>query len=348
MRAEAAAARSAAYWLLADLFLTCPDEAFVARLRSELVPGREPGSTNPMIEELTALRDAMPADAPAQSALAVEYTRLFGSLSKSYGPPPPYELVHRGSSSPTDVVVAVSAFYADAGLAPIDQAAPPDHLGVELQILGAAVPRRERGVAKRCECRSHPIVKAAARFPRPASFAVGTGLPRCGASRYATSFLSLPYRASAQDNGGEQNGPRGSLCQMISHQTLLQFSMSGALTSTASSATVVKNLQEKGVMVGGVLQEAEFRPDGCCARLNIVDIRTGKTERITQDRGRELRGCKLDPRGLAAISHCITDAIDADVDLVIINKFGRAESEGDGLLCASRMRSRPECRFSQL
>ena len=95
---------------------------------------------------------------------------------------------------------------------------------------------------------------------------------------------------------------------------------------------IVKSLQEKGVMVSGVLQEAEFRPNGCCARLNIVDIRTGKTERITRDRGRESRGCKLDPRGLAAISHCIADAIDADVDLVIINKFGRAESEGDGLL----------------
>jgi nucleoside-triphosphatase THEP1 len=95
---------------------------------------------------------------------------------------------------------------------------------------------------------------------------------------------------------------------------------------------IVKSLQEKGVMVSGVLQEAEFRPNGCCARLNIVDIRTGKTERITQDRGRESRGCKLDPRGLATISHCIADAIDADVDLVIINKFGRAESEGDGLL----------------
>lgn len=95
---------------------------------------------------------------------------------------------------------------------------------------------------------------------------------------------------------------------------------------------VVKSLQEKGVIVGGVLQETEFRPNGYCAQLNIVDIRTGKTERITQDRGRDSRGCKLDPRGLAAISHCITDAIDADVDLVIINKFGRAESEGDGLL----------------
>ena len=95
---------------------------------------------------------------------------------------------------------------------------------------------------------------------------------------------------------------------------------------------IVKSLKKKGVVIGGVLQESEFRPNGGCVRLNIVDIRTGKTERITQDRGRESRGCKLDPRGLAAISHCITDAIDADVDLVIINKFGRAESEGDGLL----------------
>jgi nucleoside-triphosphatase THEP1 len=95
---------------------------------------------------------------------------------------------------------------------------------------------------------------------------------------------------------------------------------------------VVKSLWQDGVTVGGVLQEAEFRQNGCCALLNIVDIRTGKTERITQDCGRESHGCKLDPRGLAAISHCITDAIDADVDLVIINKFGRAESEGGGLL----------------
>jgi nucleoside-triphosphatase THEP1 len=95
---------------------------------------------------------------------------------------------------------------------------------------------------------------------------------------------------------------------------------------------VVKSLQGRGVMVGGVLQESEFRPSGYCVQLNIVDIRTGKTERITQDRGRDSRGCKLDPRGLAAISHCITDAINAGVDLIVINKYGRAESEGDGLL----------------
>jgi TorA maturation chaperone TorD len=135
MQAGEAAARSTLYWLLADLFLTCPDGAFVARLRHDLAGGPGTDSADPIIRQLTALRDALPADSPGTIALAVEYTRLFGSVRESYGPPPPYESVHRGSSLPTDVVVAVSAFYADAGLAPIDQAAPPDHLGVELRFL---------------------------------------------------------------------------------------------------------------------------------------------------------------------------------------------------------------------
>ncbi len=135
IQSEEAAARSALYWMLADLFLTCPDGALVARLRRDLAGGPGTDSANPMIQELAALRDALPTDSPGTIALAVEYTRLFGSVSKSYGPPPPYESVHRGSSLPTDVVVAVSEFYADASLAPIDQAAPPDHLGVELRFL---------------------------------------------------------------------------------------------------------------------------------------------------------------------------------------------------------------------
>jgi TorA maturation chaperone TorD len=135
MQAGEAAARSTLYWLLADLFLTWPDGAFVARLRHDLAGGPGTDSANPIICELTALRDALPIDSPGTIALAVEYTRLFGSVSKSYGPPPPHESVHRGSSSPTDVVVAVTGFYSDAGLAPIDQAAPPNHLGVELRFL---------------------------------------------------------------------------------------------------------------------------------------------------------------------------------------------------------------------
>lgn len=95
---------------------------------------------------------------------------------------------------------------------------------------------------------------------------------------------------------------------------------------------VVARLRKDSLLVGGVLQEVDAMGPDCCRPLNVVDIRTGETARITQDRGREARGCKLDPQGLASIAHCISDAIEASVDLIVINRFGKAESEGGGLL----------------
>jgi uncharacterized protein len=95
---------------------------------------------------------------------------------------------------------------------------------------------------------------------------------------------------------------------------------------------VVTDLQARGFLIGGVLQELEAGGDPSCLRLKVVDVRTRKAASITQERGRDAQGCKLDPSGLADISHCITDAIDAGVDLIVINKFGRAESEGSGLV----------------
>lgn len=95
---------------------------------------------------------------------------------------------------------------------------------------------------------------------------------------------------------------------------------------------VVTRLRNESLVVGGVLQEVGTKGTECCDPLSVVDIRSGKTARIMEDRGREARGCKLDARGLADISHCVGDAIDAGVDLIVINRFGRAESEGGGLL----------------
>ena len=95
---------------------------------------------------------------------------------------------------------------------------------------------------------------------------------------------------------------------------------------------VVTDLRARGHRIGGILQEFEAGADPSCQRLRVVDVRTRKAASITQDRGRDAQGCKLDPSGFADISHCITDAIDAGAELIVINKFGRAESEGGGLM----------------
>jgi len=135
MLAGVAARRSAIYWTLADVFLTCPNEAIVARLSNDLVRLSGPETADALTMSLLAetLPDA--GDAAGVIGLAVEYTRLFGGLSASYGLPPPYEAVHRKVESAADVAVAVTQCYSDAGLAAVDASVPPDHLGVELKFV---------------------------------------------------------------------------------------------------------------------------------------------------------------------------------------------------------------------
>lgn len=132
-----AARRSALYWLLAELFLTCPNQNLVERLRKDLEGAAGDAGVNPLVERLATVRDALPenADAATIDQIAVEHTRLFGAISPSYGIPPPYESVQRETADAAELTIMVSACYSDAGFAAIDQAVPPDHLGVELKFM---------------------------------------------------------------------------------------------------------------------------------------------------------------------------------------------------------------------
>ncbi len=133
--AAAAGRRSALYWLLADIALTCPHRAFVERLQREL--GRAPGDCAPLAGRLDELRSALPEadDAAGIKDLAVDYTRLFGGLRAGYGLPPPLESAGNRSLAAPEVAVAVAQQYAAAGFPSLDRAAPADHLGVELRFL---------------------------------------------------------------------------------------------------------------------------------------------------------------------------------------------------------------------
>lgn len=135
--AGVAARRSAMYWLQAELLLACPNEARIARLRRDLSVLTDDRTDHPLAKDLSALLGALPSaeDAAGIIRLAVEYTRLFGGIGASYGLPAPYESVHRRAAEAADLVAAVTRDYLDAGLAAIDEAAPPDHVGVELKFL---------------------------------------------------------------------------------------------------------------------------------------------------------------------------------------------------------------------
>lgn len=96
--------------------------------------------------------------------------------------------------------------------------------------------------------------------------------------------------------------------------------------------TAIARLRRGGVEIGGLLQEPETEGGAACRMLDLMDPRTGERARITQNRGRESRGCKLDEQGLLSMAYCIEATIRDQVDLVVINKFGRAEATGCGML----------------
>ena len=91
-------------------------------------------------------------------------------------------------------------------------------------------------------------------------------------------------------------------------------------------------LRSVGLRVGGILQQASGDHGQCASSIHVVDLRSGQTFDIWEDRGACARGCRLDERGLVDAEPALMAALADGVDLLVINRFGRAESLGRGLL----------------
>jgi molybdate transport system ATP-binding protein len=94
---------------------------------------------------------------------------------------------------------------------------------------------------------------------------------------------------------------------------------------------VCADLARAELRLGGIVQ-AQQRD--CSAGLLVTDLRTGARFDIWQDLGRGATSCRLDERGLADAVPAVLEAVAAQVDLVVINRFGKAESHGGGMLTA--------------
>jgi hypothetical protein len=95
-----------------------------------------------------------------------------------------------------------------------------------------------------------------------------------------------------------------------------------------------ERLSRRGARLGGLLQVSTGGKGSCASSVQVIDLRTNATFDIWEARGTCASGCRLDERGLAAASNAIDRAIADRVDLVIMNRFGRAESLGGGLLAS--------------
>jgi len=96
-------------------------------------------------------------------------------------------------------------------------------------------------------------------------------------------------------------------------------------------ARIAKALRAEHVRLGGALQENVPGKAGRCSSMTLVDLASRGRFTISQDLGSQAEGCRLDAQGLAEFVALFDRTPELDVELLIFNRFGRAEAEGGGL-----------------
>lgn len=97
---------------------------------------------------------------------------------------------------------------------------------------------------------------------------------------------------------------------------------------------VVRGLQAQGARVAGYLHRDTGLDGNACSAMYLEDVATGELHLISQPLGAEAKGCRLDPRALAGLCGVLEAALDGGVDILVLNRFGKGEAEGQGFRSA--------------
>lgn len=95
-------------------------------------------------------------------------------------------------------------------------------------------------------------------------------------------------------------------------------------------AAVAERLTANGLRLAGTVQSNHNRPDRKKCDMDLRVLPDGPTVRISEDRGELARGCILDSGALEQTVFEVERRLDG-ADILIVNKFGKRESEGKGL-----------------
>ncbi|MDO6479969.1 DUF2478 domain-containing protein [Shimia thalassica] len=93
---------------------------------------------------------------------------------------------------------------------------------------------------------------------------------------------------------------------------------------------LAKDLEKSGKRLCGTVQvDTEREKDHHCD-MDVLVLPDGPTIRISQSLGRESRGCRLNPDALENAVGLTEAELEKDVDVLIVNKFGKHEADGRG------------------
>lgn len=93
---------------------------------------------------------------------------------------------------------------------------------------------------------------------------------------------------------------------------------------------LLKQLQTQGWHIRGLATE-QGKDVQANKAMSVRDLYTGDIYVISSPLGPESRGCQLNIEALQQTAQVLQTAIQAKPDLIFINRFGTAESKGNGL-----------------
>ncbi|MBT3552021.1 MAG: DUF2478 domain-containing protein [Rhodospirillaceae bacterium] len=102
-------------------------------------------------------------------------------------------------------------------------------------------------------------------------------------------------------------------------------------TDKSTLPAFVRRLKSEQVSVAGILQESRLEDGAETRTIDSVDIRTGQRIAIKRPMASEDE-CGLDVASLVETSAILRGVLQSHPDLVVIEKFGDQEQEGEGLL----------------
>ena len=84
--------------------------------------------------------------------------------------------------------------------------------------------------------------------------------------------------------------------------------------------------------MAGVLQHPVCSDTAGHCDVALEELTTGLRTDLFENRGPGARGCRLDVAALAEVNGQVERSLDSDPEILILNKFGKVEVEGRGLL----------------
>jgi len=97
-------------------------------------------------------------------------------------------------------------------------------------------------------------------------------------------------------------------------------------------ADFARDLARLGHRIAGAIQIADVAQACDCRDTLLEDVETGERVSILQDLGPHSQSCRVDAAAIAHAAYLISSALRRAPELLFINRFGKLEIAGGGLL----------------